>query len=105
MIGNRMQVHPMSEAELKASVVKLAHDMGWMVFSMPQAGRHPRSVKSASGYPDLTLARNGRVLWFELKRDKASMSQDQLDWMRHLRNAHTITPGALRDGTVARLLA
>lgn len=104
MIGERY-AKPTSEADLKAKVVELAHDMGYLVFSMPQAKRHARSVKSASGYPDLTIARNGRVLWFELKVDGGTMSEAQLRWARMLgHQVVVITPAGYAEGVVKRLL-
>jgi hypothetical protein len=96
----------MTEAELKAAVKAVAFDRGWRVFSLPMtASLSRRHVKDATGYPDMTLARNHRVLWLELKTDAGSLSEAQMAWFRHLPDVHLIRPGALRDGTVARLLA
>lgn len=82
---------PMTEAELRQRVVKLAHDLGWMVFSRPMS-QERRPVKDAIGYPDLTLARDGLVIWLELKVEKGFPSEDQLRWIRALPNAHLIRP-------------
>lgn len=72
-----------TEAELRAEVVRLAHVNGWKVFSLPIA-KTRRPVKDAVGYPDLTLARAGRVLWIELKTDDGNLSRDQMLWLREL---------------------
>lgn len=76
-------VRAVTEAELRAVVVAKAHALGWRVFSLPIA-RTRRPVKDAVGYPDLTLARYGRVLWLELKQDDGVLSKAQLAWLREL---------------------
>jgi hypothetical protein len=73
----------MSESELRARVVKLAHFHGWRVFSLPIA-RTRRPVKDAVGYPDLTLAKQGRVLWIELKTEAGVLSVEQMSWFKEL---------------------
>jgi hypothetical protein len=73
----------MTESELRAIVVKMAHELGWRVFSLPIA-KTRRPVKDATGYPDLTLARDRRVLWIELKQQDASLRTEQFGWMRAL---------------------
>lgn len=94
-----------SEAQLRARVVELAHAAGWMVFSLPIA-KTRRPVKDAVGYPDLTLARHGEVMWLELKTDKGTVSPEQEKWTTALgRPCYVIRPEHLHDGTVMRLLA
>lgn len=93
----------MTESELKAKVVELAHLRGWKVFSLPMV-KNIRPVKSAVGYPDLTLARNQQVLWLELKQSDGVLSLEQLDWLRNLPWCHVIRPLDWEDGTVQRLL-
>jgi hypothetical protein len=73
-----------TEAELSKIVCDIAHDLGWRVYRQPVAARHPRSVKDAVGYPDLTLARNHNVLWIELKVGGNGMTVEQMQWMRDL---------------------
>jgi len=72
-----------SEAELRARVVDMAHLLGWRVFSLPMA-RTRRPVKDAVGYPDLTLARRGDVIWIELKAEDGRLSEEQMGWMKAL---------------------
>jgi hypothetical protein len=69
----------MTEAELRSRVVALAHAQGWRVFSLPIA-KTRRPVKDATGYPDLTLARNGYVLWIELKAEGRTLTDQQKAW-------------------------
>ena len=82
----------MTEAELRQAVVDLAHFLGWRVFSLPIA-KTRRPVKDAVGYPDLTLARDKRVVWIELKTDRGVLSPDQQAWMRDLPVMLVIRPG------------
>lgn len=74
----------MTEAELKRAVVDLALRLGWRVHETPQA-KPRRPVKGqSSGYPDLTLARNGKVLWLELKQETGRTFVEQAQWGAHL---------------------
>lgn len=96
----------MRESELRAQVVSLAHSRGWMVFSLPIA-KTRRPVKDAVGYPDLTLARHGAVLWLELKQDAGLVSDAQVRWMSHLpaHACHVIRPVDVVSGVLDGLLA
>jgi hypothetical protein len=92
----------MTEAELRAIVVGMAHDAGWRVFSMPMAkGRRP--VKDAVGFPDLTLAKDRRVVFLELKQEDGILSPAQLQWMRDLPAVLVVRPSNVSD--VLKLLA
>ena len=71
--------YAMTEAELREKVVELAHEAGWLVFSLPIA-RTRRPVKDAIGYPDLTLAKDNRVLWIELKTENGTLTRAQMRW-------------------------
>ena len=93
-----------SEAQLRARVVTLAHAAGWRVFSLPIA-KTRRPVKDAVGYPDLTLARHGQVLFLELKVDEGKLSQDQVGWMNALPHYYVIRPGDVGTMILGRLLA
>lgn len=84
----------MTESELRAEVVKLAHYHGWRVFSLPMA-KTRRPVKDATGYPDLTLARDRRVVWLELKQEDGNLSVQQMAWLRELPAMHVIRPSDL----------
>ena len=92
----------MTEAELKRKVVAMAHDAGWLVFSLPMI-KNTRPVVGADGYPDLTLARLGRVVFIELKKEDGVLSPAQMRWLRELPNMLVIRPNDL-DG-LTRVLA
>ena len=92
----------MTEAELKRAVVELAEQSGWLVYETPQV-KPRRPVKGRRGYPDLTLARNGTVLWMELKQESGHESAWQRTWATHLPSAYIIRPSDLP--AVERMLA
>jgi hypothetical protein len=92
-----------TEAELRSKVVEMAHQNGWLVFSLPIA-KTRRPVKDAVGYPDLTLAKDYRVLWLELKQEDGVMRPAQLTWLRNLPWCHVIRPSDWYSGRVAQLL-
>lgn len=93
----------MTENELKTLVVALARKQGWAVYHVPQA-RIPNG--GGRGYPDLTLARDGEVLWIELKQEKTMPTPEQLAWAAALgRQWHLVRPSDWDSGRVAELLA
>ncbi len=59
---------PISEAAFQAKVIELAESLGWereLIF-------HPwRSDRSTPGFPDLVLCKPPRLIFAELKTDKA----------------------------------
>lgn len=70
-----------SEADFQAQVVEVAKLCGWRVY-------HPwLSVKSAKGYPDLTLVRGGRLIFVELKSERGYVSAEQHEWLDALTQA------------------
>jgi hypothetical protein len=93
----------LSEAALRAEVVKRAHAAGWKVFSLPM-NRTVRPVKDAVGYPDLTLARHGEVRFLELKTEQGVLSPEQWAWAQALPFWALIQPrdldGGLLDGVL-----
>ena len=92
----------MTENELKQQVLKLARRNGWAVYHVPQASMRNGG---GSGYPDLTLARDGEVLWIELKQQKVQPTVQQLAWAAALgRPWHLIRPTDWESGRVGELL-
>lgn len=73
-----------TEAAFQAQVVQLARLCGWATF-------HPwLSVKSAHGWPDLALARTGRLVLAELKSDQGKVTAAQQGWLDLLRTVEGI---------------
>ena len=66
------------ESELKSKVRELALQLQWRYYHTHD------SRKSEAGFPDITLVRNGRVLFIELKRQKKNPTTDQKKWLDEL---------------------
>lgn len=89
----------MREAEFLTAVRALARDLGWATY-------HPLQSKgSEPGWPDLVLARGGRVLFRELKTMQGRTTPAQDDWLDRLATAGLDVgvwrPDDLLAGTVA----
>jgi hypothetical protein len=96
-----------SEAELQKAVIELARRLGWRTAhfrtSRTQSGGWATAVQGdGKGFPDLVLARNGYVLFVELKADKGRLSMDQLAWLSALTPERMLVwrPKDWRDGTI-----
>jgi hypothetical protein len=98
------------ESELQGQVIAMAEDRGWLVKpssqGSKQGGRPQRAMrnKTANGFPDLTMAKNGNVLFLECKMDRGDMSPAQLRWSAHVPNHYVIRPADLADGRMQRIL-
>lgn len=93
----------LTENGLKQAVLKVAYAQGWLVYHVPQATMRNGGGK---GYPDLTLARDGVVLWLELKAKGGTVTVEQWRWISALQPyAHVITPDEWWSGRVHELLA
>ena len=51
----------MTEAQLQDAIVQMARVLGWLVYHTFDSRR------SAAGFPDLVMVRNGRLIFAELK--------------------------------------
>ena len=64
-----------SERDWQATVIEYARTMGWAVY-------HPwMSLHSASGWPDLSMVRDGRLVFAELKTETGRVSKSQRAWI------------------------
>ncbi len=68
----------LTEAELQQKITDRAELLGWMVYHTYDSRR------SAAGFPDLVLARAGRVLFVEVKAEKGRLSVTQAKWLSEL---------------------
>jgi hypothetical protein len=84
----------MTENELKHIVLRFARLRGWTVYHVPQATMHNGGGR---GYPDLTCARDGRVIWLELKSDEGRQTAEQYGWQMALPAYHVIRPKDVDD--------
>ena len=103
------QAHPMTETELQGTIVKMAEGLGWCVKPSSQGSqntpRRPVKNRTANGFPDLVLARDGEVLFLELKTETGRLTTEQAGWQLALPHCETIRPSDLARGRVDELLA
>lgn len=68
----------MSEASFQGALIEYAEVMGWKTY-------HTRDSRgSTAGYPDLTLVRDNRLIFAELKTETGRVSPAQRDWIEAL---------------------
>lgn len=64
-----------SEKAFQAAVRKKAEDNGWLVYAVRDSRQTP------AGWPDLTLIRGGRLMFWELKMPKKKPTAAQQKWL------------------------
>lgn len=70
----------MSEDELLEAIVGWARMRGWLVH---HDRRSDKALQQGDpGFPDLVLARNGRLVVVELKSARGVMTNEQAAWLR-----------------------
>lgn len=69
---------PMTEKQLQVAVVNLARLLNWRVYHTFL------SVRSAPGFPDLVMVRDGFLLFVEMKGPKGKVSEAQRAWLDEL---------------------
>lgn len=69
----------LSEKRFQDAVVQLAKLLHWRIYHTYNSRR------STPGYPDLTLVRDGRLIFAELKSEKGKMSKAQKEWEHDLK--------------------
>lgn len=77
-----------SEKEFQAQVVELATWLGWSVYHTFDSRR------SAAGFPDLTLVRDGEMIMAEVKSQTGRVRSSQLDWYARLLLVQDAAPDA-----------
>jgi hypothetical protein len=100
-----------SEAELQKAVIELARRLGWRTAhfrtSRTQSGGWATAVQGdGKGFPDLVLARNGYVLFVELKAKAGRLSAEQDAWLEALPEQETYVwrPEHWASGAIERTL-
>lgn len=100
-----MTTEAMTENGLKQAVLKVAYANGWRVKSDGQFAHRRPNKGSGVGFPDMILARDKQVMFFELKAEAGVLSAEQEGWMYDLPAFHVIRPSDWHSGRVAELLA
>lgn len=77
------------EKEFQRAVVDLALSLGWKVAHcrkvlVRMGERQHYETPMAVGWPDLTLVRDGRLVFAELKFGSNTTTAEQKDWLREL---------------------
>ena len=105
--AQRVIARAMSEADLTAHVIAAAHQFGYMAHHCRPArtndGRWRTPIQGDAGFPDLCLARDGRVLFCELKREGKRPDAAQMAWAYALIGADDegVFPSAMGNGGVS----
>lgn len=104
----------MSEAELQAAAIDLARLLRYRVAhfrpALSRDGRWRTPVAAdGAGFPDLVLARRGRLIFAELKSTKGRVSTAQCEWLRVLRTVpcvgvHVWRPEDWTSGAIEAVL-
>jgi len=85
------------ETSFQANIVRLAHQTGWLVHH--DRGDYRDCIAGDPGFPDLVLAREGRLIFAELKDATRELSQAQVDWLKALAGNR---PRSLLDGLTVK---
>ena len=72
----------LAESDFQQAVVDLARLHRWLVYHTYDSRR------STPGFPDLVLARDGKLVFAELKSEGNSPSEAQQHWLNELQLAH-----------------
>ena len=64
----------LSEKDFQQRIIDRAKALGWLVYHTHDSRR------STAGFPDLVLARKGRVVFAEVKDEKGTLSKAQAEW-------------------------
>jgi hypothetical protein len=70
-----------TEKQFERQIKELASMLGYAYYHTWN------SIRSEKGYPDLTLAKPGRLLFAELKSDTGKLSDKQREWLEVLNAA------------------
>lgn len=99
----------MTERELQSAVIECARLLGWRVahFRPAETSKGWRTPVEAdgAGFPDLVMARRGRLLFVELKSEKGKLRPEQVAWLDALNPlAFVWRPADWLSGTVEHVL-
>lgn len=80
------QLRQVTERDWQSKVVRIAILNGWRYYHPPDNKPvNGRIQKVVSGFPDLTLVRDRKIIFVELKRETGKLSDEQVVWLDELR--------------------
>lgn len=89
----------MTEAELQRNIEQEAKMLGWLCYHTWL------SIHSAGGFPDLVLARKGKIIFIECKSQKGRPTNAQTEWAVNLSPHYFLSrPQDWLDGTIEKIL-
>lgn len=77
-------VRKQTEKQFQAAVVEYAELNGWFVYHTYDSRR------SNPGFPDLTLVRDDRLIFAELKTERGRLTHAQMDWIGRLERVEAV---------------
>lgn len=77
---NRRQQKSRVETEkgFQQAIIDLARLSGWLCYHTFDSRR------SAKGFPDLVMVKNGKILFIEVKTEKGKLTEHQQEWLASL---------------------
>ena len=103
LLGDRVdadEVVKWTEKEFQRHIEKQATLHGWLYY-------HPwRSDNSVAGFPDLTLVRDDRLMFWELKIDekRSKVTPHQQQWLDALAATGKVEVGVYRPSDIEEML-
>ena len=106
----------MSETELTDAVIEMAGWTGWLRHhdrpAQNRRGDWATHIQGDVGFTDLVLARDGRVLFAELKSETGKFTDEQFAWGMAIKSDrpdatheyHEWRPSEWLDGTIEKVL-
>ena len=84
-----MESNLITEKELQATIIELFEATGRQVFHVGDSRKEVWNGEAytlvgdtqAAGYPDLTIAGGGEVIWAELKSKRGKLEPEQVEWL------------------------
>lgn len=83
LTGRAVLLATMTETQWRRHVINWAKDAGWRVYSIHDSRQ--QTWNTDKGFPDLFMARGGRVIAAELKRHRGKTTPEQDRWIEDLR--------------------
>jgi hypothetical protein len=82
LTAEQKRLREITEASWQSTVVALAKARGWTVYAPPpNRPANGHIINTRAGYPDLTMVRDGRILWAELKKETGKLTAEQVAWL------------------------